>query len=77
MKIMITFQDYFDIEETRLQFRNITYLNRPDLVAQLAEHWASIPKIIGFIPAVVRHIFQFARCEYKLSVTQFCYDVFT
>ena len=56
---------------------HIQYLNRPDLVAQLAEHWDSIPKIVGFILAVVKHIFQFARCEYKLSVIQFCYDVFT
>ena len=39
-------------------FRNITYSNRPDCVAQLAEHWASIPKVVGSIPTVVRHIFQ-------------------
>ena len=32
--------------------------NRPDRVAQLAEHWASIPKVVGSIPTVVRHIFQ-------------------
>ena len=38
--------------------RNITYTNRPDRVAQLAEHWASIPKVVGSIPTVVRHIFQ-------------------
>ena len=25
---------------------------------QLAEHWASIPKVVGSIPTVVRHIFQ-------------------
>ena len=37
--------------------RNITYSNRPDRVAQLAEHWASIPKVVGSIPTVVRHIF--------------------
>ena len=30
----------------------------PDRVAQLAEHWASIPKVVGSIPTVVRHIFQ-------------------
>ena len=36
--------------------RNITYSNRPDRVAQLAEHWASIPKVVGSIPTVVRHI---------------------
>ena len=27
-------------------------------VAQLAEHWASIPKVVGSIPTVDRHIFQ-------------------
>ena len=31
---------------------------RPDRVAQLAEHWASIPKVIGSIPTVAGHIFQ-------------------
>ena len=35
-----------------------TYSNRPDRVAQLAEHWASIPKVVGSIPTVARHIFQ-------------------
>ena len=40
------------------QFRNITYSNRPDSVAQLAEHWASIPKVVGSILTVARHIFQ-------------------
>ena len=34
------------------------YSNRPDLVAQLAEHWASIPKVVGSNPTVARHIFQ-------------------
>ena len=29
-----------------------------DSVAQLAEHWASIPKVVGSIPTVARHIFQ-------------------
>ena len=32
--------------------------NRPDRVAQLAERWASIPKVVGSIPTVARHIFQ-------------------
>ena len=40
------------------QFRNISYSNQPDRVAQLAEHWASIPKVVGSIPTVARHIFQ-------------------
>ena len=35
-----------------------TYSNRPDRVAQLAEHWASIPKVVGSIPTVAGHIFQ-------------------
>ena len=30
----------------------------PDRVAQLAEHWASIPKVVGSNPTVARHIFQ-------------------
>ena len=36
-------------------FRNITYSNQQDRVAQLAEHWAGIPKVVGSIPTVVRH----------------------
>ena len=32
--------------------------NRPDRVAQLEEHWASIPKVVGSNPTVARHIFQ-------------------
>ena len=27
-------------------------------VAQLAEHWASIPKVVGSNPTVAKHIFQ-------------------
>ena len=38
-------------------------------VAQLAEHWASIPKVVGSIPTVVRHIFKLARFGYTLRVT--------
>ena len=36
----------------------LLYSNRPDHVAQLAEHWASIPKVVGSIPTVAGHIFQ-------------------
>ena len=39
-------------------FGNITYSKRPDDVAQLAEHLASIPKVVGSIPTVAGHIFQ-------------------
>ena len=42
-------------------------LNRPDRVAQLAEHWASIPKVVGSIPTVVRHIFQLSQSGYTLN----------
>ena len=42
----------------RKEFRNIAYSNQPDRVAQLAEHWASIPKVVGSNPTMVRHIFQ-------------------
>jgi hypothetical protein len=31
--------------------------------------WTSIPKVAGSIPAVVRQIFQLARCECTLKVT--------
>ena len=37
---------------------NIAYSNRPDRVAQLAEHWASIPTVVGSNLIVARHIFQ-------------------
>ena len=29
-----------------------------DRVAQLAEHWSSIPEVVGSIPTVARHIFK-------------------
>ena len=34
-----------------------------DHVAELAEHWASIPKVVDSIPTVARHIFQTAGKE--------------
>ena len=40
------------------QTYNLWNSNRPDRVAQLTEHWASIPKVVGSIPTVARHIFQ-------------------
>ena len=39
-------------------FNHFEDSNRPDRVAQLAEHWASIPKVVGSNPTVARHIFQ-------------------
>ena len=43
------------IEGTGLNFE-VSLSNRPDHEAQLAEHWASIPMVVGSIPSVVRHI---------------------
>ena len=40
------------------KYHILEVLNRPDRVAQLAEHWASIPKVVGSIPTMARHIFQ-------------------
>ena len=50
-----------DIERTKLTFRNITYSNQLDHVAQLVEHWTSKPKVAGSIPTIVRQIFQLAH----------------
>ena len=41
---------YTDIEGTRLSSKIS--------LTQLAEHWASIPKVVGSIPTMARHIFQ-------------------
>ena len=38
-------------------------------VAQLAEHWTSIPKVAGSIPTVAKQAFQLARCGCTLRVT--------
>ena len=45
------------------------YTNRPDRVAQLVEHWASIPKVVGSIPTVSGIFLKLARCGYTLRVT--------
>ena len=44
-------------------------LKKPDLIAQLAEHWVRIQKAVPSTPAVVRHIFQFAQCGHKPQAT--------
>ena len=49
----------YDLWNTSPMLCQLSYSNRPDRVAQLAaEHWASIPKVVGSIPTVFRHIFQ-------------------
>ena len=40
-----------------------------ELRSSVSGAWASIPKVVGLIPTVVRHIFQLAWCGYKLRVT--------
>ena len=49
---------------------------RTDRVAQLAEHWASIPKVVDSIPTVARHIFQ--ACPFwvytQSNITQASYS---
>ena len=47
----------------RLSSENV--LNRPDRIAQLAEHWASISKLVD--PSLTVVIFLLARCGYKLT----------
>lgn len=43
----------------------VTYSNRPDRIAKLAEHWASLP---GF-PPLATHIIQFAQWQHKHNCT--------
>ena len=47
----------FDVTQNHSEISH-TRTDHADRVAQLAEHWASIPKVVGSIPTVVRHIFQ-------------------
>ena len=51
------FQLSYAVRTVRVYIRNIAYSNRPDRVAQLEEHWASIPRVVGSNPAVARHVF--------------------
>ena len=57
------------LKELDSVFGNIAYSNQPDRVAQLAEHWASIPKVVGSIPTVAGIFFKRALCGYTLRVT--------
>ena len=61
------------LKELDLIFKycNSEILNRPDRVTHLAEHWASISKVVGLVPTVVRHIFELARCGYELQKGHF------
>ena len=47
----------------------LSYEVRVDLVAQLVEHWTSIPKVAGSIPTVIGQTFQLARGGCTLRVT--------
>ena len=54
---MLVYSGEYDVCDVTLSVGR-TDSNRPDRVAQLAEHWASIPKVVGSIPTVAGHIFQ-------------------
>ena len=58
-----------DYSELRISEIPHTRTHLIGLVAQLAEHWTSIPKVAGSIPTVVRLTFQPAWCGYTLRVT--------
>ena len=61
-----------DISEQNL-VPSITYSNRPDRVALLAEHWASIPKVVGSIPTVVNTLRVTSQASYSpeyITLTQ-------
>ena len=49
--------EYIDIEGTRLSSKISATRTDFDLVAQLVEHWTSIPMVAGSIPTVVRQLF--------------------
>ena len=55
--------EHIGIEGTRLRL-GTTHSNRLGLVAQLADHWTSIPKVAGSIPTIVRE-----PAQYTLKVT--------
>ena len=61
-------KNYIDIEGTRFQFRNITYLKWLDRVAQLVERCSGIPKVVGSIPTVAGHFVKLVRCGYAFRV---------
>ena len=51
------------------------------LIAQLAEHWASIPKVVGSIPTVARHIWynveNYVEDRYLISERFYKYCIYT
>ena len=49
-------------------------MNRPDRVAQLGEHLASIPKLAGSNLAVARQIFSLPSVAYTQSSIIISYD---
>ena len=60
----------FKITSIKIELDSVSkyhLLDRYDCAAQLAEHWASLAKVVGSIPAMVRHIFQVSRCGYRLK----------
>ena len=46
----------FLVKYKRFEIKKAKMSNRPNRVAQLADHWASIPKVIGSIPSIIFNI---------------------
>ena len=66
----------YQINGKQLSIITVTISSLTDRVAQLAEHWTSIPKVAGSIPTVAKKTFQFARCGCTLRVTSQTFYVF-
>ena len=60
----------YDLWNTSPMLCQLSYAVWSVRVCDISEqNWASIPKVVGSIPTVVRHIFKLARCGYTLRVT--------
>ena len=62
---ILLFKDFSGM--TYFYFRNIINLNRLDRLAQLAEHWTSIPKVTGSIPTA-RGQANFSACHVWMHI---------
>ena len=75
-KISVLFQNHhflsssqpFLVFNSRIEFtEHIVRAVSKYLIAQLIEHWASIPKVVGSIPTLVRHISHLGRCGLRVT----------
>ena len=69
----------YDLWNTIPMLCQLSYAIRSVLVcvAQLTEHWASIPKVVGSIPTVARHIFQLACLVWIYTQSNIAGIIFT